>query len=153
MDCCAKYGSMVCAVQSVDCANPYFAPNIYTAVLYSNTYISRYILQYCTVQQHIHIKVYTTVLYSTATHTYQGIYYSTVQYSNTYISRYILQYSTVQQHIHIKVYTAVLYSTATHTYQGIYIFCGFGILCILLVLKFKKNFFARASQLMIFMMV
>ena len=25
----AKYGSMVCAAQSMDCANPYFAPNIY----------------------------------------------------------------------------------------------------------------------------
>ena len=24
----AKYGSMVCTVQSMDCANPYFAPNI-----------------------------------------------------------------------------------------------------------------------------
>ena len=29
MDCCDKYGSMVCAKQSVYCANPYFAPNIY----------------------------------------------------------------------------------------------------------------------------
>ena len=28
MDCRAKYGSMVCATQSVDCANPYFAPDI-----------------------------------------------------------------------------------------------------------------------------
>ena len=29
MDWRTKYGSMVCAAQSVDCANPYFAPNIY----------------------------------------------------------------------------------------------------------------------------
>ena len=29
MDCRVKYGSMVCTAQSVDCANPYFVPNIY----------------------------------------------------------------------------------------------------------------------------
>ena len=28
MDCREKYGSTVCAVKSVDCANPYFEPNI-----------------------------------------------------------------------------------------------------------------------------
>ena len=29
----AKYGSMVCAVQSMDYANPYFAPNIYILII------------------------------------------------------------------------------------------------------------------------
>ena len=33
MDCRAKFGSMVCAVQFVDCATSHFAPNIY--ILYS----------------------------------------------------------------------------------------------------------------------
>ena len=29
MDCCAKCGSTVCAGQSTDCPDPYFAHNIY----------------------------------------------------------------------------------------------------------------------------
>ena len=44
MDCRAKYGSMVCAAQSVDCTNPYFAPNIST-LLYIYIHIYTVILE------------------------------------------------------------------------------------------------------------
>ena len=43
MDCRAKYGSMVCTTQSVDCTNPYFVPNIYIYIYISrNTYFKNH---------------------------------------------------------------------------------------------------------------
>ena len=33
MDCRAKYGSMICAAQYMDCTNSYFVPNIYSLLL------------------------------------------------------------------------------------------------------------------------
>ena len=40
MDYRTKYGSIVCAAQSMDCTNPYFAPNIYTIFLRATFFLN-----------------------------------------------------------------------------------------------------------------